>query len=1042
MAETASSRLGRPDRAVESLARALVEDPSQKDTRIELEGCAEQCGAWTRLIEVYRSIAAELSDIDLARDYWLRLAEIQEQQELVDDAASSYEQVLVLDPGDTVALAAMDSLYRRTGRWEQLVGVFRRRIELETNSNESEGLYAQMAAVLEEKLNRPGEAIAAYKEVLSLDPGNPNALLSLDGLFTRQELWEDLAENLELQMNLADSDDAQIQMMLRLAALREQKMGQVDGAIEGYRQVLERDSANSHALQALERLGQIDEYQLTIAEILEPLYEEKGDYRKLIGVYEVQVQCADDAHRKVELLHRIAELHEDAGSDANAAFDTFARALELDAANDETQSTIMRLAQATGRFADLAIVFERLAESQEDTELASQLTASAARIYEREVGNVDRAIELYRRVLVIDPVNLDAAEALQALYQATERFGDMSLILQRKSEILESIDDQKAALYEAARIEEEILERKENAIGVFQKVMEVDPEDLASVDALIRLFLSLARWQELLGAYTRKIDLVIDPEEKKLIYYQVGAVYERELGDVQQAIDTYQRVLEIDPDDIEALGRLDVLYQSAENWQELLSVLSHESELAADPSESVGYQYRIADLYEKKLGDVERAVELYRDILNIQADHAPTLESLEGIKNGLQAPMSAASVLEPIYDTMGDWQKLISVLEVQVRFCDEAYEKVELVHRIARLYEESLSLHVDAFQTYARALAIDSQNEETLASLERLASITERWPFLAALYDNEVDKLANEPEAQIELGLRVAQVYEVQLENIEEAIQRYRNVIEIEPENQAALRALDRLYGISEKWSELATILDREAETGETPDDILEFKYRLGQVYQLRLSNVNAALDAYREVINVAPDHADTLNALESLFALGVEQVKVCEILEPLYQSSAEWEKLLSVHEAQLSATQEPNDRLAMYYKLIEDAEERLGDTILAFNICVRGVKEYPLDEKVGQEIERFASGNDGGWDQLANAYADVLGVEGTPAEVQATIGKRLARVFEEELSDVTKAEETYRYVLNSVPQESEVLENSRSNLYFTRFMAGTCQRS
>ncbi len=932
--------------------------------------------------------------------------------------------MLTLDTGDTVALTALDSLYRRTGRWEQLVSVYRRRIELEADSNEREGLYAQMASVLEEKLNRPGEAIAAYREVLSIDPGNPNALLALDGLFTRQELWEDLAENLELQMSLADTDSSQIQMMLRLAALREQKMAQVDGAIEGYRQVLERESSNEEALLALERLGQVDDYQLTVAEILEPLYEEKGDCRKLIGVYEVQVRCADDQHRKVELLHRIAELYEDAGNDPNAAFDTFARALELDAANDETLSAITRLAQATGRFADLAAVLERLAGAQEDSELASQLTASAAQIYEREVGNVDRAIDLYRRVLVVDPVNLEAAESLQALYQATERFSDMSLILQRKAEILDSIDDQKSALYEAARIEEEVLERKESAIGVFQKVLEVDPEDFTSVDALIRLFLILSRWQELLGVYARKIDLVIDPEEKKLIYYQVGAVYERELRDVHQAIDTYQRVLEIDPDDIEALNRLDVLYQSAENWQELLSVLSHESELAADPSESVGFQFRIAELYEKRLGDIERAVELYRDILSIQPDHSPTLEALEGIKNESQAPLSAAGVLEPIYETMGDWPRLISVLEVQVRFCEEAYEKVELLHRIARLYEESLSQHVDAFQTYARALSVDSQNEETLASMERLASITDRWPALAALYDNEVDKLVKEPEARIELGLRVAQIYEVQLENIEEAIRRYRNVTEIEPENRAALQALDRLYGISEKWTELAVILARESETADTPDEILEFKYRLGQIHQLRLNDVNAALDAYREVINVAPEHLETLNALESLFSLGVEQVKVCEILEPLYQSNAEWDKLLRVHEAQLSALSESSDRLGMYYKLIEDAEERLGDTILAFDICVRAIKEYPLDEKVGQEIERFAAGNDGGWDQLANAYADVLGIEDTVADVQASIGKRLARAFEEELADVTKAEETYRYVLNAVPQETEVLEN------------------
>ena len=818
MAETASSRLGRPERAVESLARALTEDPALKDTRIEFEGCVEQCGAWPRLMEVYHTIAGELTDIDLAREYWVRLAEIQEQQGMVEEAARSYDQVLLLDPGDVAALGALDSLYRRTSRWEKLVGVYRRRIELETNSDESENLYAQMAQVLEEKLNRPGEAISAYREVLSIDPGSPNALLALDGLFTRQELWEDLAENLELQMNLADSEELQIQIMLRLADLREQKMGQVEGAIDGYRQVLEREPTNAVALNALERLGQVPEFQLAISEILEPLYEERGDFRKLISVYEVQVRCADDSHRRVELLQRIAELYEDAGSDPNAAFDTFARAMQLDAANDQTQATITRLAQSTGRFSDLAVVFETLAEKQDDPELASQLTASAAGIYEREVGNVDKAVELYRRVLEIDSTNLEAAEALQALYQATERFGEMSLILQRKSEILDSLDDQKAALYEAARIEEEILENRARAIGVFLRVLEVDPEDLTSVDALIRLYLTLSRWEDLLGIYIRKIDLVIDPDEKKLIYYQVGAVYERELGDVQQAIDTYQKVLEIDPDDVEALGRLDVLYQTAENWQELLSILTHESELAADMTESVGFQYRIAELYEKKLGDIERAVELYRDILNIQTDHEPTLSALEGIKDGREAPLAAAGVLEPIYDSTGAWLKLISVLEVQARYGEVTYEKVELIHRIARLYEENLGQHTDAFEIYARALVLDSQNEDTLSSLERLASVTDRWPNLALLYDAEVLKLTDEPVAAVELGLRVAQVYEVQLENINEAIQRYKDVLEVETENQSALRSLDRLYGVSERWRDLAQILEQEAETGETPD--------------------------------------------------------------------------------------------------------------------------------------------------------------------------------------------------------------------------------
>src|SRR5690606_29562413 len=172
-----------------------------------------------------------------------------------------------------------------------------------------------------------------------------------------------------------------------------------------------------------------------------------------------------------------------------------------------------------------------------------------------------------------------------------------------------------------------------------------------------------------------------------------------ELRDVERAIDSYQRVLELDPDDLTALGRLDVLYQTAGNYQELLSVLQHEAELTTDPSATVSYQYRIAELYEKHLGDLDRAVELYRDILHLEPSHQPTLAALEGIKGGEANPLAAAAVLEPVYDAMGEWQKLISVLEVQARFAQDPFTRVDLLHRIARLYEESLGDHARSFET-------------------------------------------------------------------------------------------------------------------------------------------------------------------------------------------------------------------------------------------------------------------------------------------------------------------------------------------------------
>jgi tetratricopeptide (TPR) repeat protein len=1024
IAFTAANQLNAIDRALDAQARALEEDPSLAESRSELEALAEQAGAWDQLIKIYNGIAGNISDPGLAREYWMRLAAIEERLGKVEEAAQSYEKVLSLDPADAEALQAMDALYRRTGHWQELIGVFRRRIDLVEDAAQREALYGQMAQVYEEKLSKPDEAIAAYREVLALDPTSQVALNALDGLFTRLGMWAELSENLETQLSLADTDDSQLRLMLRIASLREQQMGEVEAAIEGYRQVLERDPTNQEALGALERLAASEEYAAAIAEILEPLYRSQGEHNKLIGVYEVQVARADDPQRKVELLHEIAQLHEDAAGDVNRSFDTMARALAVDPSHQGTQENLDRLARATGRFQDLARVFEELAAEQSDPELGSQLYASAARVFENDLPNVERAIELYRRVLSIDPTNLPAAESLQALFQQSGRYADMSLVLQRKAQILDDVDAQKEALYQAATLEEEVLEKPENAIGVYLKILEIDGEDVRSIDALIKLYLSLSRWEELLGVYTKKVDLVIDPEEKKHILYQVGAVYERELSDVNRAIDTYQKVLELDPDDLTALGRLDVLYQTAGNWAELLSVLTHEAELTSDPTEAVSYQYRIAELYEKHLGDTERAVELYREILNIQPDHGPTLEALEGIKNGTRAPLAAAAVLEPVYDSMGEWSKLISVLEVEVRFSDDPFAKVELLHRVARLYEESLNDPAAAFETYSRAVEADSQNEESLSAIERLASLIDRWPAVAALYDRELDKLASEPERFVELGLRVAQVYEVQLEDVNNAVARYRRVLEADPENQSAVRSLDRLFTQTERWEDLAEILAREAEIGQSPDEILEFKYRLGQVYQVRLGDLDRAIAAYREVISAAPEHQDTLRALESLFEAGTKQLEIGEILEPLYQAASEWEKLIRVREAELAHTTDVEQRIAMYHRIAEDAEERLMDPVAAFNVHVRAIKERPLDERTGEEIERLASMLDGGWESLANAYADVLGLPESDPLTQATIGKRLARVFEEELADVSKAEETYRYVLTVAPSERDALAN------------------
>src|SRR5262249_18289153 len=114
---------------------------------------------------------------------------------------------------------------------------------------------------------------------------------------------------------------------------------------------------------------------------------------------------------------------------------------------------------------------------------------------------------------------------------------------------------------------------------------------------------------------------------------------------------------------------------------------------------------------------------------------------------------------------------------------------------------------------------------------------------------------------------------------------------------------------------------------------------------------------------------------------------------------------------------------MAMHYRIAELVEEKLLDVGGAMNEYVRALEEQPLDEKSGEEVERLAGLVDGGWERIANAYADILGMHANP-EVQRVLGGRLARTFEQELGDIAKAEETYRYVLGVQPLDHDALGN------------------
>ena len=1031
------------EKAFDAYARAFRGDPSVEAAKDQLEALAALLdGGWARQVQLFEQAfeaGQDTLDNSLKHELATKVARAYEDRLQNSPKAIEYfRKALVIEPDDLTALMALESIFTRDEKYPELLEIYRRRVDIAPDNDQRLEFLFRIAQIHEDMLAAPNDAIDTYIEILGQAPDDLKALRALDRLYVGREAWRDLGDNITRQLALHESLGSaegfsgaegqrgvinrpaeQVGLLVRLAQLRETHLGEVAAAVETYRQVLDHEDVNPDAIHALERLIKQPEHELIIAAILEPIYKGRGDWKNQIGVYEIMAKHAFDPVRKIELLHQIAELHELGGDDANSSFATFARALRDDPRNEVTHQQLDRLARQLDKWKDAAELYDSVSGEAQEDDLKVQLLFRRAQIQETELRDDKAAVATYERILQASPNAVEAATAIQTIHERTGDWPKLVDILKRKSEILTPVDERKQLLYRAAQIEEEVLGNADNAIATFRSVLVIDDVDMPAMDALERLYVRLARWEPLKDVYAKKADLAEDPADKKRMLYVLAQVYDRELGDVAKAIETYQGILDLDADELPAIQSLDRLYGQAERWYDLLGNLERQVELAETTGETVALKYRVGHLWQIRLGDVARAIESYREALELDPGHTETLHALDGLVHSKTEPVMAARVLEPIYDSSAEWLRLVDVLEVMVAHNEDPLARVDLLHRIALLHEQRVGNAAAAFDAYARALRDDSGNPQTLGHIERLAEMTGTWAPLAQLYQSEADKSLDVPR-QVDLLSRLARVHEQELADVPKAIATLRKLLDVEFDNKPAVLSLDRLYSQTAAWPELTEILRREIQLAEGDAEIATLQFRLGQVLEGQLGDRKGAVEVYREILTSQPTHEHTIGALEAMFHAGHLQSEIGAVLEPLYETANEYGKLHGIYEVQLGKLAGP-DRQAMYQRLAELAEGRLYDQGRAFHWWSESLVEDPRWDHAIEESERLA-GETGSWDDMVVAYTRALDTSPRDKDVQRQTLLRLARVHESQLQDAARAVETHLRVLELEAKDPEAL--------------------
>ena len=296
------AKLGNSEQAWEAYARAFTENPESTAAREALENLAAILDNWASLVTLYEGALGGKKSLPppLERELLLVVAvAYDEKLEKSEKAVEYFRRAQAIEPEDASALVALERLYTRTERWPDLIETLTKKFALVKEPFEREQIRVRIATVWEEMLGNSPEAITAWKEVLKDNPDNIQALRSLDRLYLRAGDFRELADNLQRQLKLTKDPDETIALLGRLGNLREQQLGEAGAAVETYRKILELEPEHPDTLAALERILPNPEHELAVAQLLEPVYKVRGDWPRLVAVYEIEARHAVDPEQKI-----------------------------------------------------------------------------------------------------------------------------------------------------------------------------------------------------------------------------------------------------------------------------------------------------------------------------------------------------------------------------------------------------------------------------------------------------------------------------------------------------------------------------------------------------------------------------------------------------------------------------------------------------------------------------------------------------------------------------------------------------------------------
>ncbi|UCH28466.1 MAG: tetratricopeptide repeat protein, partial [Myxococcales bacterium] len=672
-----------------------------------------------------------------------------------------------------------------------------------------------------------------------------------------------------------------------------------------------------------------------------------------------------------------------------------------------------------------------------------------ARTCEGALDDTRRALQYYQATLERAPDYVPAIRAARRLLVGARMFAEALALFDAETRVTRHPRDKATLFFLKGRLLEDVLGNREGAEEAYHTARALDRSHAAILRATEQRSYAKQRWPDVDRNLAELANAAAaDDAHRAALIIRRAQLLESRQQRPDQAAELYETALQLDPRANIAVQALKRLYYGQHRWRDLIRTLEAEALLASDPALKASSLYRAARIHAEHLGNRDEAIRVLEQARSLRPDDPLILGELARH-----------------YESGQRLQALVETLEGLSEATDDEAERLTYTQRIARLYEEELGDVDQAIAWHERAVQLDPTSLSSLQGLSLLYRVRGAWPKLIDMCLQEA-RYTTDAQRRADSHARAAEIYEVKLQAIDDAIDHYHRALNAMPDHATAFKALARLLSDVHKPKELIQLYENALDRA-TGTRAVSYLFKIAQLYEDVLEEHALAAQTYKRVLqqdasNLAAVHAwqrsaarahrprELLEALDYEIELTVERDRLVALLhragevldeqledrdeaiaryrraldkDPrhvptlsslgrLYYAAGRWNDLLEVYGQELRLTSAKARRVALLQKMAEISRDRLGSDEDALRYHREAIKVDPAHAPSLQELARQLRER-GEWEELV----DVLELQlrsSSAARVRARAAFLLGQVYEEHMDDRAKAVTSYETAVSA----------------------------